>query len=112
VPSFSSRFYLPYPGGTKRAVQEKPVIDKQKRLRQEKARKQMESQKRGAKSSDTDEEEDDDDSKEDDEDLVALRSVPDALLGSSSSPDLMVPMARRVPGPRSVLSRSRWLHCY
>ena len=89
VPLFSSHFHLSYPWGAKLAIQEKVATDKQKRLRREKARKQMERQKRGASSSDVDEEEDDDDddddgSKEDNEDLVALQSVPDAFLGSSS----------------------------
>ena len=48
----------------------------------------MERQKRGASLSDDDDDDnDEEDSEEDDEDLVALQSVPDALLRSSSSAD-------------------------
>jgi hypothetical protein len=86
MPSFSSHFHLSCPRGAERAAQEKVATDKWKCLRQEKARKQMERQKREASSSDGDEDDDDDDddSKEDDKDLAALQSVPNALLGSCS----------------------------
>jgi hypothetical protein len=78
MPLFHSHFYLTCPGGAEHVAQEKVAANMRKRLKQERARKQMERQKCEASSSDADEEDDDEvvveeeDSKGDDEYLAAL----------------------------------------
>lgn len=72
MPSFSSHFRLPCPGGDERTAQKKAAAEEQKCLRCERARKQVEHQKCGSSSTDDDDDDDDEDSEEDDEGPLAL----------------------------------------
>lgn len=78
MPSFTSRFHLPHPGGTEHVAREKAATEEKKHLRWEKARKHMERQKHRTSPSDDDNDDDDDNEDIEDKDLAVLQGILDA----------------------------------
>ena len=74
MPSFTSWFHLPHLGGAEHAAREKVVADEKRHLQQEKTRKLMEHQKRGASPSNDGDDDDDNNEniRDEDEDLEVL----------------------------------------